>query len=192
MEYPVIIFRTVAIPENRIAIVRSQDSRLNSSSIHGFLAGLYLGLGIGGHFSGGGVGNLIRKYGLAADNVIDACIIDANGQILDSRSMGADLFWAIRGAGGACFGVKVAWKIKLVHVPPVVSVFTISKALEQAAIDVIHKWQYLGHKLSEDLLLSIVTTSGNDGTIQATFNSLFLGKADHLLNMIDDSFPEIH
>jgi len=34
------------------------------------------------------------------------------------KSMGEDLFWAIGGGGGASFGVIVAWKIKLVPVPP--------------------------------------------------------------------------
>ena len=47
----------------------------------------------------------MRKYGLTANNVLDAYLIDANGKIMDREAMGEDLFWAIKGDGGASFGV---------------------------------------------------------------------------------------
>ncbi|KAL2494148.1 FAD-binding Berberine family protein [Forsythia ovata] len=70
-----------------------------------FTAGVCPTVGVGGHFSGGGYGMMSRKHGIAADHIIDAKLIDANGQIRDRESMGEDLFWAIRGGGGTSFGI---------------------------------------------------------------------------------------
>ncbi|CAN0907706.1 Berberine bridge enzyme-like 9 [Linum grandiflorum] len=66
-------------------------------------------------------GNLMRKYGLSIDNIVDARMVDAKGNVLDRQSMGEDLFWAIRG-GGASFGVVLSYKVKWQKVAPTADV----------------------------------------------------------------------
>ncbi|XP_071679224.1 uncharacterized protein [Lolium perenne] len=106
-----------------------------------FPAGLCPTVGAGGHLSGGGFGMLLRKHGLAANHVVDAVLVDAKGRLLDRTSMGRDVFWAIRGGGGGgSFGIVLSWKVKLVPVPPTVTVFTVAKSVEEGAVDILAKW----------------------------------------------------
>jgi FAD/FMN-containing dehydrogenase len=69
--------------------------------------------GVAGYTLGGGLGWLMAKYGLAADNLLGVELVTAEGDVLrvDAASH-PDLFWALRGGGGN-FGVATSFTFRL-------------------------------------------------------------------------------
>jgi FAD/FMN-containing dehydrogenase len=73
-------------------------------------------VGLGGLTTGGGIGFMVRKYGLAIDNLLSARVVTADGDILTaSAGEHPDLFWAIRGGGGN-FGIVTEFEYRLAPV----------------------------------------------------------------------------
>ncbi|KAG5622075.1 hypothetical protein H5410_007293 [Solanum commersonii] len=138
-----------------------------------------------------------RKFGTAADNIIDAKLVDANGQIQDRESMGEDLFWSIRGGGGTSFGLIISWKVKLLDIPEKVTVFNVPRTLDQNATQLVYKWQHIANKVDDNLLLRIFLRNSEfpfgDGerAIYSSFTTMFVGGVDALLHEMQDSFPEL-
>lgn len=192
---------TVDIP-NEVAVVQSGATlgelyyRIwEKSKVHAFPAGVCPTVGVGGHLSGGGYGNMIRKYGLTVDHIIDATIVDANGRLLNKETMGEDLFWAIKGGGGGSFGVILSFTIKLVRVPEIVTVFRVEKRLEENATDLVVQWQdvapHTDDRLFMRLLLQPVTSkvAKNQKTVRASVVALFLGRSEELVALLEKQFP---
>jgi FAD/FMN-containing dehydrogenase len=70
-------------------------------------------VGIGGITLSGGIGFLVRKHGLTIDQLLEAELVTADGELVrvDADSH-PDLFWAIRGGGGN-FGVATRFRFRL-------------------------------------------------------------------------------
>ena len=69
--------------------------------------------GIAGLTLGGGLGWLMAKYGLAADNLLAVELVTAEGDVLQvDAASHPDLFWALRGGGGN-FGVATSFTYRL-------------------------------------------------------------------------------
>lgn len=102
--------------ENRVVTVQGGARILDLDTAlgeHGLMAiaGTYQNLGVVGCMLGGGVGYASRKHGLAADNLLAAEIVLADGRLKRCSAIKhEELFWALRGGGG---GIGVVTSVTL-------------------------------------------------------------------------------
>ncbi|MFW6174923.1 MAG: FAD-binding oxidoreductase [Chloroflexota bacterium] len=98
--------------------------------------------GVSGLTLGGGFGWLVRKHGLALDNLLSAEVVLADGlRVTASAEENDDLFWAIRGGGGN-FGVVTSFEFQAHPVGPVLAGNVLHPA--SAAAQAIRRWRDLG------------------------------------------------
>jgi FAD/FMN-containing dehydrogenase len=77
-------------------------------------------VGLGGITLAGGIGFLVRKNGLTADDLLAAELVTADGEVVEvSEDSEPDLFWAIRG-GESNFGVATRFKLRLHEISEIV------------------------------------------------------------------------
>jgi FAD/FMN-containing dehydrogenase len=111
-------------PERAMATAEggARWSELNAAAgAHGLAVtgGAVSTTGIAGLTLGGGLGWLMSKYGLAADNLHAVELVTASGEVLEvDAATHPDLFWALRGGGGN-FGIATSLTYRLHPVPMV-------------------------------------------------------------------------
>jgi FAD/FMN-containing dehydrogenase len=106
--------------------------------------------GVAGLTLGGGIGFLMRKYGLAVDNLLAAELVTADGRILQaSAAEHPDLFWALRGGGGN-FGVVTSFRFSLHPVGPTVMAGPIFWAADDTT-DVLRLYRDLAAHAPDEL-----------------------------------------
>ncbi|WP_067436574.1 FAD-binding oxidoreductase [Nocardioides jensenii] len=121
------------------------------------------GVGVGGLTLGGGFGWMVRRYGLAVDNLVAARVVTADGRLLTaSETENPHLFWALRGGGGN-FGVVVSFDFVA---QPVATVHrgTVTYQLDDAA-ELVVRWRDAMRSAPEEMTSTLVLPPAAPGEI---------------------------
>jgi FAD/FMN-containing dehydrogenase len=136
----------------------------NAAAEHGLAVtgGAISTTGIGGYTLGGGLGWLMAKHGLAADNLLGVELVTANGDILEvNGDSHPDLFWALRGGGGN-FGVATSFTYR-VHPHEMVVGGLIAHPID-AAPDMLRFYRDAAASCSDDLTVFAAMVHAPDGS----------------------------
>jgi FAD/FMN-containing dehydrogenase len=149
------------------------------------LSGSSVTVGVTGYTFGGGLGLLSRQYGFAADSLLRADLVIADGRLVTaSADREPELFWALRGGGGN-FGVATALEFRLYPVDEVYG-GTAYFPLERAN-DVLARYRDWAAGAPEELTTAVVllaqappavaAAAGVTGPVLA-LRGLYAGPAD--------------
>ncbi|MEU4604926.1 FAD-binding protein [Kribbella sp. NPDC023972] len=145
------------------------------------LSGSHRDVGVTGYTLGGGVGWLARKYGFAADSVIRAEVVTADGRLVTaSAEHHPDLFWAIRGGTGN-FGIVTSLEFRLYPVRQV-HAGIVYYGIDHAA-DILRRYREWTTTIPNELSTAVVLTQ-LDGRRAVAIKVMYAGEADvaeHLL-----------
>jgi FAD/FMN-containing dehydrogenase len=171
--------RDVAVdPEGRVATAAGGATAKDvvvAAAAHGLVpaVGNCGGVGLAGLTLGGGYGPLNGAHGLAADNLLGAEVVLADGRrVVAGPDVEPELFWALRGGGGN-FGAVTALRVRLHAVRTMLAgaiVFSWSEA--QA---VLRRYARFAEIMPDELGVSILMTSGPDGQPALTLLPLWNG-----------------
>jgi FAD/FMN-containing dehydrogenase len=105
-----------------------------ATQMHGLAvpAGIVTTTGLAGLTLGGGIGWLMRKYGLTIDNLLGVDLVTADGELVKAnQAQNAELFWGVRGGGGN-FGIVTEFEFRAHPVGPTLLAGPILWAMEDS------------------------------------------------------------
>ncbi|TDD65197.1 FAD-binding oxidoreductase [Jiangella aurantiaca] len=121
------------------------------------LSGTAPTVGAVGYTLGGGIGLLLRRFGFAADSVLAADVVTADGSLVHaSRDENPDLLWALKGGGGN-FGVVTSLEVRLYDVPSVHNGTMMYPGARAA--EVLRAWADWTGQVSDDVTSAVMVMS---------------------------------
>ena len=148
-----------------------------ASDRHGLAVptGIVSETGIAGLTLGGGVGWLVRKYGLTCDNLISAEVVTAAGDAVKaSAEENEDLFWGLRGGGGN-FGVVTSFQYRAHPVSRVLGGMVVHPCA--AAGDVFRFYRDFTKQVPDELTAYCAMLTTPDGTAVVAVIACYCGDA---------------
>ena len=136
-------------------------------------------VGIAGLTLGGGLGILGRLHGLTSDSLRAAEVVLADGRVItcDAKAEAeADLFWALRGAGGARFGVVTSLVFETIPAPSATA-FELEWAPADAAA-LLGAWQHWAPAAPDAMAASLLLNANGDTLRVRVFGAMAAPEAE--------------
>ncbi|RIB25290.1 Glucooligosaccharide oxidase [Gigaspora rosea] len=178
MNIDVISQTAVVGPGNRLEPIYNKTSE----QVFAFPAGTCPWVGVGGLITGGGFGYLNRKFGMSADNILDAQIVLANGTVIHSAKKHPEIFWAIRGAGNAGYGIVTAFTLKIHPIQKITTAIDLHYDFDQAPL-LLSVMNKLGSSIHPNITFLI--SIGPDPEYLG-IHGVYLGSSRELQNHIQE------
>lgn len=146
-------------------------------------------VGVGGLTLSGGIGWLVRQHGLTLDHLRAVEIVTASGDtLIADETNHADLFWALRGGGGAC-GIVTAFEFEAQ--PAAQFTFASLTFPAERAEQLVPAWvgymRTAPRAISSTMVLSNPFTGGVDAPVEVTFARCDAGAVDEALAALHDA-----
>jgi FAD/FMN-containing dehydrogenase len=132
--------------------------------------------GVAGLTLGGGMGRLMRKFGLTVDNLLSVELVTADGRIVRaSDDENPELFWGLRGAGPN-FGIVTSFEFRLHPLEHPITFGTVEHPIERAQ-ELATLWRDLAENGPDELFLSFGLAKAGEGAV-AYVTALHSGTPD--------------
>lgn len=148
-------------------------------------------VGIAGLTLGGGLGLLGRKYGLTCDHLRTARVVLADGRVVDCAEADcddddhADLFWALRGAGGGQLGVVTSMVFSTVPAPTSTCFHLAWSPVHAAAV--VDAWQTWAPTAPDEVDAYLrLTVSGDDPSPVVNLLGVLHGTEADTASLLDE------
>ena len=132
--------------------------------------------GVAGLTLGGGMGRLMRKFGLTLDNLLSVELVTADGRLVHaSDDENPDLFWGMRGAGPN-FGIVTSFEFRLHPLDHPITFGTVEHPIDRAS-ELAGLWRELAENGPDELFLSFGLAKAEEGAV-AYVTALHSGMPD--------------